>query len=210
MTDEQETSPAPEDAQQPASPQPSSGTAPPPAPVEEEKKKINRQEFLNLAWLASLGIIAVNAGVVTVFFALPRFKAGEFGGEFTIQPENIPSTDEGPANDPKGRFWLSHTEPGINALYVVCTHLGCLYGWLPDQGFFRCPCHGSQFFKEGTYKAGPAPRSLDQFVVKIMNKSTNELIAELNRETHAPVPLPDNADYYVVVDTGEKVNGNPK
>ncbi|MDX1435983.1 MAG: Rieske 2Fe-2S domain-containing protein [Anaerolineales bacterium] len=214
MTDEQETTPAPTDAApgEPAAAQEAepAAEAPPEEEVEEEKMKVNRREFLNIAWLASLGIVTVFAGGVTYFFALPRFQAGEFGGEFIVQPQDIPPADAGPESDPVGRFWLSRSEPGVNALYVVCTHLGCLYGWLDDQGFFRCPCHGSQFFKQGEYKAGPAPRSLDQFMLSIVDKDSGEVIAQLNPETMDPVPLPDGDNYTIVVDTGNKIDGLPK
>ena len=51
---------------------------------QEETQKVNRREFLNLAWLASLGILSIDLGVVTYFFAMPRFREGEFGGTFTV------------------------------------------------------------------------------------------------------------------------------
>jgi cytochrome b6-f complex iron-sulfur subunit len=208
MTDEQDNIPASVDAQpEEAAPAPAKPSAP---ASKNEKMKVSRREFLNIAWLASLGIITVNAGVVTYFFALPIFEAGEFGGEFSIQAADVPSTEAAPSSNPGGRFWLSHTEPGVNALYMVCTHLGCLYGWLDDQGYFRCPCHGSQFFKEGTYKAGPAPRSLDQFNLTIVDKDSGEVLAQLNPETHAPVPLPEGDNYVIMVNTGDKLIGNPK
>ena len=50
---------------------------------------------------------------------------------------------------------------------MVCTHLGCLYKWEPSNSRFECPCHGSKFSREGHYIEGPAPRSLDQFVIKV-------------------------------------------
>jgi cytochrome b6-f complex iron-sulfur subunit len=208
MTDEQENIPASVDAQpEDAAPAAAKPSAP---PAKEEKMKVSRREFLNLAWLASLGIVTVNMGVVTYFFALPIFEAGEFGGEFTIQAADVPAADVAPSSNPNGRFWLSHTEPGVNALYMVCTHLGCLYGWLDDQDYFRCPCHGSQFFKEGTYKAGPAPRSLDQFNLMIVDNDSGEVLAQLDPTTHAPVPLPEGDNYTIVVNTGDKLIGNPK
>ena len=50
--------------------------------VVEQKKgdqKINRREFLNVAWLASLGFLFVDVAGVTYLFSMPRFKVGEFG-----------------------------------------------------------------------------------------------------------------------------------
>jgi len=54
------------------------------APQQEEKIAINRREFLNIAWLASLGFFAVNMAGVGFLFAMPRFKEGELGGAITV------------------------------------------------------------------------------------------------------------------------------
>ncbi len=194
MTDEQEV--APSTTQEAA---------------EEPKTKLNRREFLNLAWLASLGILSIDLGVVTYFFALPRFREGEFGGTFTVGgTAELPEPGSSPAENPKGRFWLANTAAGVLALYKVCTHLGCLYGWIEEEGIFRCPCHGSQFQQNGDYKLGPAPRSLDRFVVQLVKQSTGELLAETDLETGAPLPVPDDPDVVLRVDTGNLVRGLPK
>jgi hypothetical protein len=50
---------------------------------EENKLELNRREFLNIAWLSSLGFLTLGLGGVTVLFSLPRFREGEFGGIFT-------------------------------------------------------------------------------------------------------------------------------
>ena len=54
------------------------------AAASQEKTKMNRREFLNIAWLASMGFLLVDIAGVTLLFAFPRFKEGEFGGVFTI------------------------------------------------------------------------------------------------------------------------------
>jgi len=55
--------------------------------------------------------------------------------------------------------------PIITQSYVmlssICPHLGCRFNWVPDQKRFICPCHGSQFGREGAKLAGPTPRGLD-------------------------------------------------
>lgn len=176
-----------------------------------EKININRREFLNLAWLASLGILSIDLGVVTYFFALPRFREGEFGGVFTLgTPNDVPEAGSAPQDRPDGKFWLSHTEDGVLALYKVCTHLGCLYGWIDEEGIFRCPCHGSQFQPDGTYIFGPAPRSLDRFVVQLVDKTTGEVVAMTDPESGGPVPLPEDANITIQVDTGTLLRGKPK
>ena len=179
--------------------------------TEEPKMKINRREFLNLAWLASLGIISLDLGVVLYFFALPRFREGEFGGTFTVGSAfDLPEVGSSPAENPRGKFWLARTEEGVLALYKVCTHLGCLYSWLDEEGIFRCPCHGSQFAPDGEFRAGPAPRDLDRFAVQLVDTSTGEVVAETDPETGGPVQLEDNPNIVVRVDTGNLLRGKLK
>lgn len=50
-----------------------------------------------------------------------------------------------------------------------CTHLGCAYHWEETTNQFECPCHASFFSAEGKVLAGPAPRPLDRYLVKIQN-----------------------------------------
>lgn len=169
---------------------------------------MSRREFLNFAWLASLGFMTVNLAGVTFFFALPRFREGEFGGTFTLGTvAELPAVGTPPINYPKLKMWLTHPESGIMAIYKVCTHLGCLYAWSDQENKFICPCHGSQFEYDGTYIRGPAPRSLDRFVVQVINPDTGEVLSE--SVGGEPLPVPDNPNYVIRVDTGRRINGNP-
>lgn len=56
------------------------------------------------------------------------------------------------------------------ALSNICTHLGCRVRWVSDQDQFFCPCHNAIFMKDGTVAAGPPPRPLDQYQVKVENE----------------------------------------
>lgn len=177
-----------------------------PAEAVAAKKPVNRREFLNIAWLASLGLLTVNLGGVTFLFSMPRFKEGEFGGLFTIGPvSQLPAVDSEPVNFPKVKVWLSNTPEGVTALYKVCTHLGCLYNWNSQESKFICPCHGSQFQANGTYIQGPAPRSLDRFVVQAVDANTGEVIEE--SADGSPLPVPGDANAIIRIDTGRRVNG---
>jgi cytochrome b6-f complex iron-sulfur subunit len=173
----------------------------------KEKKAINRREFLNFAWLVSLGFLSVNLAGVTYLFAMPRFKEGEFGGVITIgKISDLPAKGSSPVNMPKVKLWLSNTDDGVMAIYKVCTHLGCLYNWREQEGKFVCPCHGSQFTTKGDYIQGPAPRSLDRFVVEAVDPTSSNILAQTDAEGQ-PMPLPDNPDTVIRVDTGKKIRG---
>lgn len=181
--------------------------------AEEVEEAVSRREFLNYAWLASLGIFVAQLGGVSYLFAMPRFRAGEFGGIFPLGPvEKLPQTGAAPEKNAKGRFWLVRSDEGIYALYVVCTHLGCLFQWRPTENRFICPCHGSQFSRTGKYLAGPAPRNLDSFVIRVVDEQGNVLVEtppDVSGQGPVPVPVPDEKAQ-VLVDTGARMFGKHK
>ncbi|MFQ6015307.1 MAG: ubiquinol-cytochrome c reductase iron-sulfur subunit [Anaerolineae bacterium] len=165
---------------------------------------INRREFLNYAWLASLGIFLAEVGGVTYLFSMPRFREGEFGGEFRVGQVKAYKEGEAPNLFREGKFYVVRLESGVLALYQVCTHLGCLVPWQEITGRFECPCHGSKFEKDGTYISGPAPRSLDRFVVRLVDAQGREMGA--TDRTGKPLPIVDE-NAFVIVDTGKRIFG---
>lgn len=181
------------------------------SPPSDRKPGLTRRELLNYAWLASLGIVTLQVAGVSIHFALPRFREGEFGGVFSVGlVSEIPAADEAPTNYPEGRFWLSTTPEGALALYKVCTHLDCLFNWDEQAGVFVCPCHGSTFARDGAYLSGPAPRSLDRFAVRVVSPQ-GEVLAETDPEGN-PLPISEDEvgdDYTIQVDTGRKFLGSP-
>jgi len=50
---------------------------------------------------------------------------------------------------------------GFTIFSPICPHLGCFYQYNADANKFQCPCHGSQFDRDGAHIAGPAARGLD-------------------------------------------------
>ncbi|HEY64630.1 MAG TPA: Rieske 2Fe-2S domain-containing protein [Caldilineae bacterium] len=177
---------------------------------EQPGRNVSRRELLNYAWLASLGFLLVDLGGMGYLFARPRFRKGEFGGQFELgrARDVFPPPGGDPIRKPKGRFWLCRTEEGlVVALYRVCTHLGCLYGWRSEEHKFICPCHGTQYQLDGTYIRGPAPRSADRFVIRLLDDQGNEVAA--TDEQGNPLELPDE-DLLVVVDTGRLIRGKPR
>ncbi len=173
---------------------------------------LTRRELLNYVWLGSLGVFTAQLGGASILFALPRFRAGEFGGIFTVGDADIlPATDAEPRAYNDGKFWLVNTEEGVLAIYRVCTHLGCLYAWQGSQNRFICPCHGSQFQRGGQYIQGPAPRSLDAFNVKVLDSAGQEVASTRTQALsagHAYGPVPVAPGQTVVVDTGDLIKSS--
>ena len=66
-------------------------------------------------------------------------------------------------------------EPQLFALKSVCTHLGCTPNWLEAEQKFKCPCHGSGFYKDGINFEGPAPRPLERYAIQIADDGQVEI-----------------------------------
>lgn len=196
-------------------------SAPQPVPM-------TRREFLYYVWGASIALFTAQTVGATVWYALPRFKEGEFGGKFTIDIANLPAPDSTPKNVPDGRFWLvnvgekrindprfdqisvSQFRPasaGLKVIYAVCVHLGCLYGWGATNDRFECPCHGSKYLADGTTYSNPAARNLDTLAFEFVDAAGNSLAKSEESDFGVqPVPIPDNA-VAVVVNTGKRTYG---
>jgi Rieske Fe-S protein len=52
----------------------------------------------------------------------------------------------------------------VYALNLVCTHLGCTLNVTPTM--LVCPCHGSNFDRQGRVLKGPADRQLQRYRVE--------------------------------------------
>jgi cytochrome b6-f complex iron-sulfur subunit len=173
------------------------------APAVTDPNSVSRREFLNYVWGASMALFLAQFGGLTFYFAFPRFRPGQFGGKIPADIRTLPELNKPPAANDVGKFWLVNTDAGVNVLYKICTHLGCIYPWSDAAGRFACPCHGSQFELNGKYIAGPAPRDLDKFAFEIQDSNGTKLAESLNGQ---PIALPSGAAT-IVVDTGKKIEG---
>ncbi|WP_188464483.1 QcrA and Rieske domain-containing protein [Bizionia arctica] len=57
----------------------------------------------------------------------------------------------------------------FTAFSVNCAHLGCPVRWEADAELFMCPCHGGVYYKDGSRAAGPPPRGLYTYPIRIVN-----------------------------------------
>jgi cytochrome b6-f complex iron-sulfur subunit len=65
------------------------------------------------------------------------------------------------------RVWIVRQEQGFYCLWARCTHLGCTPNWFDAEGRFKCPCHGSNFNRDGDVIAGPAPKPLWRCAIQL-------------------------------------------
>lgn len=184
---------------------------PAPAPAKREEPVyvppggVTRREFLNYIWGASMALLLAESAVLTYLFSFPRFRAGDFGGKIAVGVSEFPQLNGDPVPNNVGKFWMVSTDKGIMTHYKICTHLGCLYKWDESAKIFACPCHGSQFKYDGTYRAGPAPRGLDRFSFEVLDASDKVLV--LSKEG-TPIDLKQYPTATkILVNTGDKVTG---
>lgn len=66
--------------------------------------------------------------------------------------------------------WLRReSETEFIAFAINCSHLGCPVRWLKDAELFMCPCHGGVYYKDGTVAAGPPPKPLSRYAVRVQS-----------------------------------------
>ncbi len=85
----------------------------------------------------------------------------------------------------------------IYALRAVCTHLGCTPNWLEAEQRFKCPCHGSGFYKDGVNFEGPAPRPLERFAIHVADDG--QLEVDTSRSFREELGQWDDPECFVIV-----------
>ncbi len=126
----------------------------------------SRRTFTRNAALGAAGIVALELAAGTVFLLWPN-KTGAFGGDIAVAAESVPEVEGEPYRDALGKFFVVHTNDGVEALYWKCVHLGCTVPWVSGQQRFVCPCHGSVYEYNGSRVSGPASRALDAMPVTV-------------------------------------------
>jgi len=140
---------------------------------EETGQAMPRRKFAEILVAVSfLGPLASLLSVVGKYFSTekpkkrashPRMRIGSVSelplgkSKMVLYPDN-----DRPA-------LLIHTEPDTYVAYdAVCTHLGCIAGWMEAEGKMGPSCHGARFSpKDGSVLAGPPPRCLPKIRLEI-------------------------------------------
>lgn len=164
---------------------PDGGTEPPlpPFPLPPPPQNPERRRFLNKLSIGLGALAAVAVAIPTGWYLLgpllryvpnvwrPVGKSDSFPEGQTVK---VSFRDAGdlPWSGGSGitAAWLLR-EKGDRfvAFAVYCTHLGCPVRWEASAQLFMCPCHGGVYYSDGTVAAGPPPRPLPHYPVRVRN-----------------------------------------
>jgi menaquinol-cytochrome c reductase iron-sulfur subunit len=174
----------------------SRGNSPPEAPHPADSAEVlKRRRFLSRISIALSAAAAAVVGVPVVgflFAPLTRKPPAQWKpvgpvDEFKVG-ETVSVNFEDAAALPwsgvsaRSAAWLRRDdESSFTAFAVNCTHLGCPVQWFPDPKLFLCPCHGGVYNADGSVAAGPPPKPLPRYPVRV-RAGTVEILT-------GPIPL---------------------
>jgi cytochrome b6-f complex iron-sulfur subunit len=159
----------------------------------EDSRQISRRSFLAILGWGAFVVASLGALLQSVRFIFPNatyeqpsaFKAGA-PADYSVGSTTV-FIDQ--------RVVINRDPNGIYAFNLICTHLGCTPRSFPDvtsdlvaSGIagirdpltgqaatkanpalpgFKCPCHGSRYFRDSVNFYGPAPRPMDHITVAL-------------------------------------------
>jgi len=137
-----------------------------------------RRTFLAIGFW-SLGAVSTLWGLATLKFLFPNVLR-EPPSKFKVGfPDSFPAGQVQTKYKALFGIWISNAEYNgqrqLYALKSVCTHLGCTPSWLEAEQKFKCPCHGSGFYKDGINFEGPAPRPLERCAIRLADDGQVEV-----------------------------------
>ena len=158
---------------------PSATQNPSPGP---DLKAMDRRTFIKwtaVGW-AAFAAVTAGYGAMIMRFLFPNVlfePKQEFRAGFP---------DEYQAGDVSERWkdgygvWIVRDAEKVFALATICTHLGCTPNWMTNEDKFKCPCHGSGFYKTGINFEGPAPRPLERY--RIFLSDDGEIVVDKTKK----------------------------
>ena len=155
-------------------------------PAKKGEDAEDRRGFLQIALGSAMAVgfsaLAVTGGLASLGlarFLFPNVLA-EPPSKFKVGfRDSFPSGKVETKYVPQYGVWVVNGDfqglQQIYALKTVCTHLGCTPSWLEAEQKFKCPCHGSGFYKDGVNFEGPAPRPLERYAIRVADDGQLEI-----------------------------------
>ena len=152
-----------------------------PAAAPKKAKGAASEERRNFLWVGFGALAAVTGlwSLASLKFLFPNVLR-EPPSKFKVGfPDGYPAGQVQTKFKAQYGVWVANAEyNGLQQIYAlksVCTHLGCTPSWLDAEQKYKCPCHGSGFYKDGINFEGPAPRPLERCAIRIADDGQIEI-----------------------------------
>lgn len=154
----------------------------------QDQDSLTRRDFFGLSWRLLTAFAVGQTACIGLRFLASREAEGVLGNVVIAGlVSDFPPSSITPFE--QARFFLIRFEDGgFLALHSKCPHLACVVEWDSARDRFSCPCHGSEFERDGNVLNPPAPRPLDRFQVIIEG---DRVKVDTRRSFHRTGPEPD-------------------
>ena len=121
------------------------------------EENVTRRRLLSFVGWRSFASFWVGITLASVRFLFPRILYEPLQEFVAGRPEDYQVGEVSTRMLKEQRVWVVRNEQGIYTLIAICTHLGCTPIWHPSEDRIKCPCHGSNFLRDGQNVAGLLP-----------------------------------------------------
>ena len=129
-----------------------------------------RRFFLSVVLAAIGAALAFLAGWPLLRFLAPLPREGD-DGRVAIDRDRVEVGGVLFFSYRGGTAVVMQMAPGqFTAFSAICTHLGCVVQWMPQQQEFVCPCHAGRFSSTGAVLGGPPPKPMVALPVTLSGK----------------------------------------
>ena len=132
---------------------------------------LNRRKFVNsLLGLGGIGSLFTVIYPALSFLKPPKSTKPKVNSVKAGMASKFPSNSSMIVKFGRIPVLLVKSEEGnFIALSATCTHLDCIVQYKEDTKQIWCACHNGIYDLKGRNVSGPPPRSLDNYIVKVVN-----------------------------------------
>ncbi len=149
-----------------------------------EQEFISRRKFLEISTLSIGGVIGLGVALPAISYVIgPSLKKSDVQewiriGSASKVELGVPTLFKvkvkreigwNVTEEELAMYIVTDDGRDFIALSNICTHLGCRIRWITEKEQFFCPCHNAVFDKAGNVVAGPPPKPLNRYQVKLEN-----------------------------------------
>lgn len=128
-----------------------------------------RRDLLDRALELGAAVWAAGVAVPAAIYLWPAGSSGPNKKAVDVDVTDLPPGTARVLGEGGKPILVVHEKNGeFRALSAVCTHLGCIVHWSPEEGRILCPCHAGVFAADGSVVSGPPPRPLPSYPCRLV------------------------------------------